>query len=102
MSNNSFTTVLPSAHLAGAMNAMADAAAQPREIGIIDRVNGLAGGTTELADRIQFFVSRIHNLPPTADPKKDTPPLGLSATIAEAESQLRRCFEMLNALNDAF
>lgn len=78
-------------------------AGAPREIGYLQRVEGLSNGLAEMQDRLSEFLNRV-NGPPMATPANAVPPRepGLSATLTEAESRLRSCMATLGQLNDAF
>lgn len=74
-----------------------------REIGYLDRVQGLSSGVDKLADMMSEFSCRINGVP--ADVSGDGSPLtinGLGSSLSDAESALRRCFEIMKHINDAF
>jgi hypothetical protein len=78
-------------------------AQQPKELGIIQRVQGLASGLGEVRERIRVFNERLGFEPP-APPMQPAPAMesGIPAQIMAAEEHLRECINALNRLNDLF
>ena len=74
----------------------------PREIGYLDRINGLNIGLRELNGRIAEFHGRI--IPPRPEKSASLPPYptGLPGTLAEAEDTLRACMTLIGEINAAF
>lgn len=73
-----------------------------RELRIIERMNGVSSGVEELADRLESFIARLSCEGLSAQNKADQPPAGIVDLISRAENNLRRCFDLIGKLNDAF
>lgn len=85
--------------IAGNMQgAIAGPSNMPREIGIIDRVQGINGGLFELYGRLSSLIERVDGVG-SADVKPIPFPSGLLSSLSDAEANLRGCMELINQLN---
>lgn len=83
--------------------AIAQSGNQPRELRVLERVEGLSGGIGELATRLEMFIARLQNAPTTDETKNAAmPPQGLADNITMAEQRLRYCLELIAKINGAF
>ena len=76
-------------------------AAAPKEIGFLQRIEGLRSGLDELHDRLKTFSGRLTGGPDA----KDAPvpqPLGLAGELTAAEHRLRECMVLVGSLNETF
>lgn len=73
-----------------------------KEIGIIDRANGLSSGLSDLREKLENFGARcgLHSPPKNADPSPI--PNGIPTVLSAAENNLRECHHLLSRFNDAF
>lgn len=72
----------------------------PKEIGLLDRMHGLAGGLTDLHLRLEAYSSKLHAHPSAGNPaSKDMPPQGVRDLLQTAESELRTCLNMIDDLH---
>jgi hypothetical protein len=77
---------------------------KPRELGYIDRTQGLCVGLSTLADQLAAFAGRINGIGLAGNSaKQEAPtPTGFAASLSDAEVQLRRCFEIMKNISDDF
>lgn len=73
---------------------------QPKEIGILDRMSGLANGVAEMRTRLESFSSRLHATPTTGESANDLPPQGVRDILQRAEGELRLCLDLIAGLHD--
>lgn len=74
---------------------------QPKELGVLQRVDGMRSGLQELRARLERFFDRIDGN--ARDAKEQSPSAAsLTGIIADAESELRICLQMADSLNDRF
>jgi hypothetical protein len=73
----------------------------PRELGIIDRVQGLNGGISELYGRLSSLIERVDGSDTggVVMPASTKLAPGLTNVLSEAEANLRGCMELLGQLN---
>lgn len=76
-------------------------ASAPKEIGILQRVDGVRSGLEELAGRLEGFVGRLGGGISGNVAATPSPP-GLVTSLSDAEGHLRRCFEIIGQLDNAF
>lgn len=74
----------------------------PKEIGILDRVNGLSGGLYHLRLRLEGFGEKIHNKPQKGEEPAVSPPLGIRDVLQNAEVELRSCLNLIDDLHSQF
>lgn len=81
--------------------AIAGAGNTPREIGIIDRVQGINGRLSELYGCLSSLIERVDGSGSTGGgvPAANKPAPGLSNVLTDAEANLRGCLELINQLN---
>lgn len=79
--------------------AIAGPSNMPRKIGIIDRVQGINGGLSDLYGRLISLIERIEGNEPSGTKLSPVPSVGLSGVLSDAESNLRGCLELINQLN---
>jgi len=74
---------------------------KPRELGFIQRMEGLTHGLGELQERLETFTGRL-----AGGLKGDTcaapAPAGLDAILQCQETRLRECMALVAKLNEAF
>lgn len=91
---------------AGSIGAMySSAAAQqnmsaPKELGIMQRVEGLRGGLDALSTKLDSLCARIAGHPSGKDQVGDPMPAGLQAQLSLAEERLRAVHNMVDGLNN--
>lgn len=75
---------------------VANAQTQPKELGALQRVDGLRNGLKMLRSRLESFSDRLDGNGSEAA-EKDIAPVSasLSGTLSEAEAELRICLQML-------
>lgn len=75
---------------------------QPKEIGILQRADGLRTGLQSLRSRLESFGDRLEGN--GGDKAAGAAPMSssLSGTFADAEGELRLCLQMVDSLNDKF
>jgi hypothetical protein len=71
----------------------------PREIGIIDRVQGLNGGISDLYGRLSSLIERVEGSGSAGAKANPLPAPGLSNVLSDAEANLRGCMELVGQLN---
>lgn len=76
------------------------AAQTVKEVGLLQRAEGLANGLEDLAQRLESLSSRVMGCPIGGETKSASQACGLPAMLSEAEARLRKCFNILGALND--
>lgn len=81
---------------------MQNAVTAPKEIGVLQRVDGLLVGLSELKGRLQAFDARLAGNGLDASSASQTLPVGLLSTLSDAEGTLRDCLAMVGSLNDRF
>jgi hypothetical protein len=77
------------------------AGAVSRESGILERVDGVACGLKELHQKLTSLACRISGQP-SADRDESGYPPGIPAALSAAETRLRECHQMIDALHKAF
>lgn len=88
---------------ATAANSLHYAANVPKELGILQRLEGLNGGLCDLRSRLENFSSRLgFGHPPGAAGSSAPMPSGITTQIGSAEEQMRECIAILTRLNDLF
>lgn len=85
-----------------AMQGAIAGASEPRKIGIIDRVQGINGGLSDLYGRLISLIDRVEGNEPFGTKLSPVPSVGLSGVLSDAESNLRGCLELINQLNAKF
>lgn len=75
----------------------AQTATAPKEIGLLQRVEGVRGGLQDILERVASFESRIAGAPPVADPSRPVS-TGLSGTLDDAENSIRAIMSTLGRL----
>lgn len=88
------------AHQVASANAYPQPA--PKELGYVQRIEGLSSGLDDLRHRLNVFVNRVSGHPAPSNPGEKPQPYGLPAHLTEAETSLRECFAIISGLNDAF
>lgn len=81
-------------------------ASAPKGLGIQPRVDGLDSGLANLVEQLSTFADKVLGIEPVATGSS----LNVSAprapsipdTLDSAEARLRRCFNVMSRLNDAF
>jgi hypothetical protein len=88
---------------ASAMYQNAANAHAPRELRVLERIDGIRSGLLEINGRLSGFLSRLNNAPPAPGSASDaTPPIGLIGMIEQSEQAIRENIDLLIKLNDAF
>jgi hypothetical protein len=75
---------------------------QPREIGILQRVDGLRSGLEGLRCQLADFIDRVSGSPSGGSNAQSTAPVGIVNGLAEAEEHFRACLLFVAQLNDKF
>lgn len=81
----------------GAANALA-----PKELGIIQRVDGINSGLKELRQRLEIFSDRLDATGRPGTDQTESCAIGLNGTLTDAEGELRTCLHLVNTLHDRF
>jgi len=75
--------------------------AAPRELRVLERVEGIRGGLAELVSRIESFHDRLSGS--GSDAAAKTPiSSGLLGMISDAEESLRRAHTLIESLHGSF
>lgn len=75
----------------------------PKELGILQRVEGLSSGLHELLDRLDGMSSRLQGVGSAdANAKQPPPTSGIYGALNAAEDRLRAALAMASELNDRF
>jgi hypothetical protein len=76
----------------------------PKELTILQRLDGLTGGLGELHGNLHNFMRRLGlDQPEAAEALGNAPaPHGIEMTLSFAEQHLRECMNALTRLNDRF
>jgi len=82
--------------------AQAGMGAAPRELGVLARVDGINAGLHDLHEKLQSFGSKL-----AGEGQKDNAPgrpmsAGIAGTLSAAETWLRDCHQIVDALHQAF
>ena len=87
----------------GAVGAGALGAAAPKEIGLLQRIEGVESGLEDIRNRMENLVARIHggpaSLPGTNPANRQA---GLPAALSRIEAEIRESLNLLTQLNDQF
>jgi hypothetical protein len=78
---------------------LAQNATAPRDLGIIERVQGLNSGLSELYVRLSSLIERVDGSGSAGAKSSPLPAAGLSNVLTDAEGSLRGCMELLGQLN---
>jgi hypothetical protein len=81
----------------GATNAIA-----PKELGILQRVDGMRSGLQELRSRLERFFDRIDANAGNAQKGENSVAASLTGTLSDAENELRICLHMADSLHERF
>lgn len=75
---------------------------QPKELGVLQRVDGMRSGLQELRARLERFFDRIDgNAGQKAATDTDVS-ASLTGALSDAESELRICLQLADTLHDRF
>lgn len=74
----------------------------PKELGLMQRVEGLRCGLQELRERLEGFGGRIAGHDTAKSPTGSAPIGGLPGNLLVAEENLRECMALLSQLSEAF
>lgn len=90
---------MSNAYQGAAQNALG--ANQPKELGVLQRVEGLRSGLSQFKGRLIAFQDRLQG---TGDQsvKESMPAAGIYGNLSEAENDLRTCMSILSAIDGAF
>lgn len=83
-------------------NAAYGAATAPKEIGLLQRVEGVRGGLAEILERAANLECRISGTGPVPAGNPAPIPNGLASSLADAENSIRAIMQALGRLNEAF
>lgn len=78
---------------------------QPKELGVLQRVDGMRSGLQELRARLERFFDRIDENAGEGSVKgAGAAPIAasLSGTLMDAETELRTCLHLADTLHDRF
>ncbi len=75
---------------------------KPREIGYIERIQGLETGISELLLRLSSFSQRIDPRPEQASGNDCPAPSGMSYSLTRSEETLRSCLRAIEELSSRF
>lgn len=78
-----------------------EATAVPRELGLIERAEGLRSGLAELRSRLESFSDRVSGNGSEIE-AMDKAAIGLPSILAQAEGELRSCLSTLSELEGKF
>lgn len=74
----------------------------PKEIGLLQRVEGVRGGLAEILERAANLECRISGTGPVPAGNPAPIPNGLASSLADAENSIRAIMQALGRLNEAF
>lgn len=75
----------------------------PKEIGILQRIEGVNGGVSEIRMRLESFGARLRGEPEMSpNAQATTRAAGLTSAITDTENEIRACIGLLTQLSDAF
>lgn len=86
----------------GNLGAAQNALTQPKELGALQRVDGLRTGLQELRGRLERFFDRIDGNSGEKAANQAPVAASLSGTLSDAETELRTCLHMIDTLHDRF
>lgn len=75
--------------------------AQPKEIGYLQRVEGVSSGLTEIVARLQSFSARV-NGDAMLEGAPVPSPGGMHGYLSTSEDHIRECLGMLSKLENSF
>ena len=83
-------------------SANAQALNQPKELGALQRIDGLRSGLQAMRSRLESFMDRLDGN--AGEKANGLSPVSatLSGTIGDAEGELRICLSMIDTINDRF
>lgn len=81
------------------MNAQAG---QPKEIGVMQRLDGIRSGVNEIEYQLRAFIASLHGTPPTAEATAAAHPPGIIGSLSDTEASIRETMNMLKQLAEAF
>lgn len=77
-------------------------AAAPKEIGVIQRLEGIRSGVNEIEYQLRAFIAALHGNSPTPEATAGVHPPGITGTLSGTEASIRETMGMLKQLADAF
>ncbi|HMF68658.1 MAG TPA: hypothetical protein VK602_13750 [Phyllobacterium sp.] len=75
---------------------------QPKELGVIQRVEGLRIGLNELNSKLDAFHDRLHGSASVGENEPRPDVVGIYDNLSEAESLLRHCIGRISDLDNKF
>lgn len=75
--------------------------AQPKEIGFIQRIEGIRSGMDEIYSRLRTFSDRISGSGNTENNPKPIP-AGIPGNLSECEERIRQLLTMVGTLEQSF
>lgn len=80
----------------------ANSLTQPKELGVLQRVDGMRSGLQELRARMERFFDRLDGNAGEKAANGATSAASLSGTLSDAETELRTCLHLADTLHDRF
>lgn len=74
----------------------------PKELGVLQRVDGMRSGLQELRARMERFFDRLDGNAGQNAANQAPVSASLSGTLTDAESELRTCLHLADTLHDRF
>lgn len=85
----------------GAYAQQASAQAVPKELGLLQRMEGVAGGVDEIHRRLRELCARVAGVP-SGEQGAPSQPVGMPATLSFCEERIRETIALLNGMERAF
>lgn len=75
---------------------------KPKELGILQRVDGMRGGLQDLRKHLENLFDRMDGNAGEKAANANIVAASLSGTLSDAENELRICLGLVGTLNDRF
>jgi hypothetical protein len=86
----------------GGQAAVGTMAGAPRELGVLERVDGISAGLSDLHEKLRHFGGRLAGDAPSNESAASPIAPGIAGTLSMAEARLRDCHQIVDALHKAF
>ncbi len=92
----------PLANYQGGQAAVGTMAGAPRELGVLERIDGISAGISDLHEKLRHFGGRLAGNPASNESAGSPIAPGIAGTLSMAEGRLRDCHQIVDALHKAF
>lgn len=76
--------------------------ASPKEIGVMQRLDGVRSGVSEIEVQLRAFISALQGTPAPQNPNMPVSQPGITGVISDTEASIRETLSMLRQLADSF